>query len=89
MGRSKIEIYIAILEALVTNGAMRPNKITCETSINYSLVKKAVLDLQNKQLVEEKKINKGHAYAATPKGKFTLSQFKELSKYLPVFEIIA
>ena len=87
MARSKFEIYITILEALVINGPMRPNKITCETNINYSLLKKAINDLQERQLVEERKINNSFIYSATPKAKLALLQFKEIAQslQLPTF----
>ena len=57
MGRSKLEIYLTILETLALNGPMKSNRITCETNISYSLVKKAVNELQKRQLVKERKVN--------------------------------
>jgi predicted transcriptional regulator len=86
MRKSKFEIYIAILNTLVINGPMRSNKITCETNINYSYIKKALKDLRDKQLVEEKKISNSFIYLATDKAKLALSQFKEISENLPIFE---
>ena len=86
MARSKFEIYMAILETLVLNGPMKPNKITCETNINYSLIKKAVNDLRNHKLIEERKMNNSYEYSATPKAKLALTQFKEISKNLPIFD---
>jgi predicted transcriptional regulator len=86
MGKSKFEIYIAILQTLALNGPMRPSRITCETNINYSLIKKAVNDLRDRQLVEERKINNSFMYSATPKAKLTLAHFKEISQNLPIFE---
>jgi len=86
MGRSKFEIYMAVLETLALNGPMRPNKITCETNISYSLVKKAVNDLKKRQLVDERKVNNTSVYLATPKAKSALLQFKEIAQSLPIFE---
>jgi predicted transcriptional regulator len=86
MGRSKFEIYVAVLETLALDGPMRPNKITCETSINYSVVKKAVNDLRNRQLVDERKVNNNFIYSATPKAKLALLQYKEIAQSLPIFE---
>ena len=86
MGRSKLEIYVAVLETLVLNGPMRPTRITCETNINFSSVKKAVNDLQKKQLVEERKVNNTFVYLATPKAKLVVLQFKEIALSFPIFE---
>lgn len=86
MGRSKLEIYLTILETLELNGPMKSNRITCETSINYSFVKKAVNELQKRQLVEERKVNNKCVYLATPKAKLVLLKFKEIAQNLPVFE---
>lgn len=86
MRKSKLENYIAILNTLEINGPMRSNKITCETNISYSYIKKALNDLRDKQLVEEKKIKNSVIYLATPKAKLALSQFREISENLPIFE---
>ena len=86
MGRSKLELYMTILETLAINGPMRPNKITCETNINYSLVKKALIELQKRQLVEERKVNNTSVYLATPKAKSVLLQFKEIAQSFPILE---
>ena len=86
MGRSKLEIYVTIIEALVLNGPMKSNRITCDTNISYNLVKKALIDLQKRQLIDERKINNTSIYLATPKAKSALLQFKKITQNLPIFE---
>jgi predicted transcriptional regulator len=86
MGRSKLEIYLTILETLALNGPMKSNRITCQTNISYSLVKKAVNELQKRQLVEERKVKNTCVYLATPKAKSAILQFKEIAQSLPIFE---
>jgi predicted transcriptional regulator len=86
MRRSKLEIYIAVLETLATNGPMRLTKITYKSNLNYVLLKQIVSNLQEKQLIEERKINNFLVYAATPKAKIVLLQLKEVNQSLPFLE---
>jgi len=83
MRRSKLEIYITVLEALALDGPMRLNRITCKTNLNYVFLKRVVHDLRDRQLVEERKINNSFIYSATPKAKLALTQFNDMSQSFP------
>jgi predicted transcriptional regulator len=87
MRRDKLELYISTLEALAYYGPMKLTRITYKAKMNCSPLKIILKDLIQKKLVEEKTLKKNHVvYAATPKGRKTLSYFKELKEMLPVME---
>ena len=81
MPRSKLEIYLDTLEALVLCGPMRQTRITYKAKINYSTLKTVLADLKENNLVEERKLKKNKiVYTATPKAREILSDFRELCK---------
>ena len=83
MRRSKLEIYITVLESLASYGPMRLTKITYKSNLNYVFLKQVVNELKENQLIEERKIKNSSIYAATPKAKVVLSKFKEINQSLP------
>ena len=83
MRRSKFEIYLTVLETLILDGPMRINKITCKTNLNHVFLKHVMNDLKERQLIEQRRINNSFIYAATPKARLALSQFKEVSQSFP------
>jgi predicted transcriptional regulator len=87
MRRSKIEIYISTLEALAYYGPMKITRITYKAKLNCSPLKAILDDLIQKDLVEERTVEKnGIVYAATPKARTILSYFNELKEMLPIQE---
>jgi predicted transcriptional regulator len=87
MRRSKIEIYISTLEALAYYGPMKITRITYKAKINCSPLKAILADLIQKDLVEERTLEKNEiVYAATPKARIMLSYFNELKEMLPIQE---
>jgi len=86
MRRSKLEIYVDILDALATCGSMRLTKITYKTNVNCSLLKQILKEFIANNLVEERRLKNVVVYVLTPKARWILSQFKEFSQSLPVFE---
>jgi predicted transcriptional regulator len=86
MRRSKMEMYISILEALAYNGPSQITRITYIAKMNFSQLKPIINDLIQKKLIEEKKLEKRIAYSATPKARTVLSCFNELKEMLPLPE---
>ena len=88
MRRSKLEMHISILEALVYNGPLRITRITYTAKMNFGQLKPIIEDLIQKKLIEEKRFKKKKiAYSATPRAKTILSYFNELKEILPVPEV--
>lgn len=87
MRRSKLEVYLATLEALAIYGPMKLTRITYKAKLNCSTLKAVLNDLIQKDLVEERKLKKNIVvYAVTPKARTILSQYKELAQFLPLME---
>ena len=85
MRRSKIELYISTLEALAYYGPMKITKITYKAKMNCSPLKTIIDDLIQKDLVEERTLEKDKVvYAATPRARIILSYFNELKQMLPI-----
>jgi predicted transcriptional regulator len=87
MQRSKTELYVSTLEALVCYGPMKITRITYKAKMNCSPLKIILNDLIQKELAEKRNLGKNKVfYAATPKARIILSYFNELKKMLPMPE---
>ena len=85
MRRSKIEICISTLEALVYTGPLRITRITYKANINCCQLKPILNNLIQNKLVEERTLKKNKVfYVATPKARKVLSYFNELKEMLPI-----
>lgn len=85
MRRSKLQMYVEVLDALASYGPMRLTRITCKANLNCSLLKPILKDLMKNELVEERRLKKNVvAYAATNAARTTLLRFKELTQILPI-----
>jgi len=82
--RSKLELYLDTIEVLASSGPMPLSRLTLRTKINNNPLKAIVYDLLDKRLVEEREIKKRMFYAATPKARTVLSNFKQLTQILPL-----
>ena len=82
--RSKLELYLDTIEVLASSGPMPLSRLTLRTKINNNPLKAIVCDLLDKRLVEEREIKKRMFYAATPKARTVLSNFKQLTQILPL-----
>jgi len=73
MRRSKLQMYVEVLDALVLLGSMRLARITYKTNLSYSLLKPILEDLIKNELVEERRLKKNVVvYAATNATRRTL-----------------
>jgi len=85
MRRSKLEMYVSILEALSYNGPSKITRITYTAKMNFGQIKPIIEDLIENNLVEEKRFKKNKiAYSVTPKARTILSYFNELKEMLPI-----
>lgn len=51
MRRSKLQMYVQVLDALAFYGPMRLTRITYKANLNYSLLKPILEDLMKSELV--------------------------------------
>jgi predicted transcriptional regulator len=87
MRRSKLEMYISTLEALVYYGPMKITRITYKAKMNCGQLKSILDDLIQKKLAEERLLRKNEVvYAATPRARTILSHFEEIRELLPTVE---
>lgn len=87
MSRSKLEMYLDTLEALAIYGPMKLTQITYKAKLNCGFLKQILKDMIEKGLVEERKLKKNTVvYAATPKARTIVSQFKELTQLIPIVD---
>jgi len=87
MKRSKLEIYVDILEVLAQKGPLKVTHIIYKANVNCKVLKE-YLDFLNKQgLIEERVVGNGKVvYANTAHGTEVLKFFREIDKLLPVLE---
>jgi predicted transcriptional regulator len=87
MRRSKLEIYVDILEVLAQRGPLKLTHIMYKSNVNCNILKQYLGFLTKQELIEERKFGKsGVVYANTVKGKTVLKSFRELAKSLPIDE---
>ena len=87
MNRSKLEIYVDILEVLAQKGPLKVTHIIYKSNVNCKILKE-YLDFLNKQgLIEERVVGNGKVvYANTAHGTEVLKFFREIDKLLPLLE---
>ena len=87
MRRSKVEMYVDILEVLAQRGPLKLTHIMYNANVNCSLLKEHLNYLIKQGLVEEKIIGKERiVYAISQLGATVLKQFKALKEVLPIAE---
>ena len=85
MRRSKLEMYIAILNVLANKGPLKLTHIMYKANVNCSLLKEDLEFLIKQNLVEKRIITKKHTiYAVTQRGINVLKYFREITKVLPI-----
>jgi predicted transcriptional regulator len=81
MRRSKMEMYLSTLQALIYHGPQRITRISYKAKMNHVQLKAILSDLIQKKLVEERRFETNNVvYAATAKARNIVSHFDELNK---------
>lgn len=89
MRRSKLEMYIDILNVLANQDSLKLTHLMYKSNINCSILKEYLSFLTKQSLVEERTVGKGRVvYAITQKGVTVLKCFRELKQALPLIEEI-
>jgi len=87
MRRSKLEVYIDILEVLAIRGPLKLTHIMYKSNVNCSVLKDQLEFLIKNTLVEERILRKEKVvYAVTPRGLQILKSFREIKQVFPVEE---
>ncbi len=87
MRRSKLEMYIDILNVLAHKGPLKLTHIMYKANVNCSILNEYLDFLIKQELVEKRTIEKEHiVFAVTKRGTNVLKYFHELSIALPIME---
>jgi predicted transcriptional regulator len=87
MRRSKLEMYIDILQVLTHRGPLKLTHVMYKANVNCSVLKDYLDFLIKQGLVEERTLGKRRViYAITQRGTTVLKYFRELKQVLPIAE---
>ena len=87
MKRSKLEIYVDILEVLSQRTPLKVTHIMYKANVNCRVLKEYLDFLTKQDLIEERVVGNGKVvYANTSHGTEVLKFFREIDKMLPVLE---
>ncbi len=87
MRRSKLEMYIDILDVLTTRGPLKLTHVMYKANVNCSVLKEHLDFLIKHELVEERSVGKKRVvFAVTHRGRTIIKTFRELKQALPVLE---
>src|SRR5665647_667714 len=87
MKRSKLEIYVDILEVLSQRTPLKMTHIMYKANVNCRILKEYLDFLIKQKLIEERVVGNGKVvYTNTTHGKEVLKFFRQLDKMLPLLE---
>lgn len=87
MRRSKLEMYIDILNVLAKKGPLKVTHIMYKANVNCSILNESLELLIKQELAEKKTIKNEHiVFAITQRGITILKYFRELTQALPIIE---
>jgi len=87
MRRSKLEMYIDILQVLARRGPLKLTHVMYKANVNCSVLKEYLNFLIKQGLVEERIAGKKRViYAITKRGRIVINAFRELKQVLPIKE---
>ena len=87
MRRSKLEIYVDILQVLSRRGPLKLTHIMYKANVNCKVLKEYLDFLSKQNLIEQRTVGKSRTvFAITPRGITVLKYFRELKQVLPIAE---
>ena len=87
MRRSKLEMYINILNVLAHRGPLKLTHVMYNANVNCSVLKEYLEFLTKQGLVEARTVGKQRVvYSVAERGITVLKYFKELNQILPIIE---
>ena len=85
MRRSKLEMYIDVLNAVAHRGPLRLTHIMYKANVNCSILNEYLAFLIKQGLVEKRNVKKARiVFTITQHGIDVLKYFRELTKALPI-----
>ncbi|HSQ48333.1 MAG TPA: winged helix-turn-helix domain-containing protein [Candidatus Deferrimicrobiaceae bacterium] len=87
MRRSKLEMYVDILDVLSLRGPLKLTHIMYKSNVNCSVLKEQLDFLKKNSLVEERVMKRERVvFAITPRGTTVLKAFREIKQIFPIEE---
>ncbi len=87
MRRSKLEMYVDILQVLAIKGPLKLTHIMYKSNVNCKVLKSQLEFLMKNGLVEERILRREKViYAVTQKGISTLKAFTQIKQVFPIDE---
>ena len=87
MRRSKLEMYLDILDVLAFKGPLKLTHIMYKSNVNCKVLKAQLDFLIKNGLVEQRTLRKEKVvFAITPKGMSTLKAFRQIKQVFPIEE---
>lgn len=87
MRRSKLEMYVDILDVLSLRGPLKLTHIMYKSNVNCSVLKEQLDFLKKNCLVEERVMKKERVvFAITQRGTTVLKAFREIKQIFPIEE---
>lgn len=87
MRRSKLEMYVDILQVLSHRGPLKLTHIMYKANVNCRVLKEYLDFLTRQSLIEERPVGKSRTvFAITQRGITVLKYFRELKQALPIVE---
>ena len=87
MRRSKLEMYVDILDVLSLRGPLKLTHIMYKSNVNCSVLKEQLDFLKKNCLVEERVMKRERVvFAITQRGTTVLKAFREIKQIFPIEE---
>jgi predicted transcriptional regulator len=87
MRRSKLEMYVDILQVLSHRGPLKLTHVMYKANVNCKVLKEYLDFLITQNLIEERPVGKNRTvFAITQRGVTVLKYFRELRQALPIVE---
>jgi predicted transcriptional regulator len=87
MRRSKLEMYVDILQVLSHRGPLKLTHVMYKANVNCKVLKEYLDFLIEQNLIEERPVGKNRTvFAITQRGITVLKYFRELKQVLPIVE---
>jgi predicted transcriptional regulator len=85
--RSKLEMYVDILNVLANKGPLKLTHIMYKANVNCNILKEYLDFLIKQGLIEKRTITKMRVvFSVTQRGRTVLKYFHELTQALPIIE---
>lgn len=86
--RSKLEIMKDLLSSIQDKGGkIKPTHLLYKSNLSHALMKKYIITLTEKGLMNEVKGKKGRLYSITDKGNKFLVEYRRIKEFSEMFDL--